>query len=324
MTAPDVCVVVPLLNEGSFIREALDSLMAQDYPNIQVVAFDGGSTDGTLDILRSYPIQVVVEPGLGQMAAINRGWRQTTAEFVTWMAGDDRLLPGALERLARGLREHPNAGAVHADAVVIDERGAAVGHLRPGNIQLAELAFEFSLVPQTALIRRAALARAGMFNEALRLSADYDLFLRLAQYFPLQYLPFVAAEYRVHAGSQDAQNWPAVGAAAIEVVSSFFARPDITDQQRRCQARGLAGAYLFAAVCCCLAGQRRAGWTLWWRATRLQPQAAFTTRRGLGLMLRLLSPVTIGPYKLRAWWQRWSARARRITPGTSAKKPSDS
>ena len=297
--APTLAVIVPVLNEAAFVREALDSLLEQAYPQVQVLAFDAGSTDGTLDILRSYPIQLVVEPDLGQMAAINRGWQQTTAEFVTWMAGDDRLRPGALGRLAQALRENPRAAVAHANASVIDEHGAPITTLAPGNIQLRELVFEFTLVPQTALIRRAALSQAGLFDESLRLAADYDLFLRLAQYSELHYVPFTAADYRVHAGSQDSENRGKVGAAVIEVVSRFFERGDLTAEQRGWRRRGMAGAYLFAGAASALDGDRRAAWGLWRKAVGLHPRAAWSTRRGLGLLARLLSPIAIAPYGLR-------------------------
>jgi glycosyltransferase involved in cell wall biosynthesis len=86
---PLVCVVVPILDEARYLRESMNSLLAQDYRPLEIVVYDAGSTDGTLEILKDYPVSVIVEPGLGQMAAINRGWRRTDADFVIWWAGDD-------------------------------------------------------------------------------------------------------------------------------------------------------------------------------------------------------------------------------------------
>src|SRR5688572_2187872 len=145
---PRVAVVVPILNEAAYIRAAMESLLAQDGIQLEVTVIDGGSTDGTLDILHSLPVALQVAPGLGQMAAINRGWQATSAEFVTWMAGDDRYKPGALQRLASGLQEHPAAAVAHAQAHVIDEHDRVVAHLAPGSVGLRDLIFEFSLVPQ--------------------------------------------------------------------------------------------------------------------------------------------------------------------------------
>ena len=175
-----------------------------------------------------------------------------------------------------------------------------MGALRPGNVQFRDLAFEFTLVPQTALIRRRALERSGGFNESLRLAADYDLFLRLAQYASLAYVPFLAADYRMHAGSQDAQNQAAVGQATLSVIMGFFRRADLTAEQRALRRHALAGATLFAGACLCLAGRRREAWPLWRQAAQLEPTALFT-RRGLGLLLRLLSPIHLQPYQMRRW-----------------------
>src|SRR5262245_10385586 len=126
-----ITVVMPILNEAPFICEALDSLVAQAYEPLEIVVYDGGSTDGTRALLTHYPVEVHVEQGLGQMAAINRGWRQSQADFVTWMAGDDRLRPGAFRQLSSALQAQPQAAVVHADAAIIDGQGRQMGVLRP-------------------------------------------------------------------------------------------------------------------------------------------------------------------------------------------------
>jgi len=243
---PLVSVVLPVLNERPFIRAALDSLLSQDYNPLEVVAYDGGSTDGTLEVLRSYPIEVIVEPGLGQMAAINRGWRRTSADFVAWMAGDDLYKPGAIRRLAEELEANADVGFVHADAEIIDDDGNLIKHDAPGEVTLRDLLIEFKIVPQATLIRRAALARAGTMNETRRFAADWDLFLRLAQYFPSRYVPFTAAVRRLHRCSEDVRNIETVGEAGIDVIERFSERPDLTNEQLALRAYGVAGSRLAA------------------------------------------------------------------------------
>jgi len=312
-----VGVAVPLLDEACYLRAALDSLLSQDGVELDICVYDAGSTDGTQAILADYPVKVVIEPGLGQMAAINRAWQNTKADFVTWMAGDDRLKPGAFSQLAQVLRGNPAAGAVHAQADVIDGADGLLARLAPGNIQWRDLAFEFTLVPQTALIRRTALDRSGMFDEARRFAADHDLFLRLAHHFPLCYAPFVAAEYRVHPGSEDARHLTHVGQETIGLIQRFFERPDLTPAKWSQRHRSLAGAHLFAGTCHVLAGDRRAGWLQLIQAARLHPLAVASTRRGLGLWARLLTPVSLQPYWLRGLSSRvrnalHPARGRRV------------
>jgi glycosyltransferase involved in cell wall biosynthesis len=269
----------------------MDSLISQDYEPLEIIVYDAGSTDGTLDILKSYPVQVIVVPGLGQMAAINRGWRQTSAEFVIWWAGDDRYKPGAVRRLVEELQAHPEAGFVHADTDVIDERGIIVGHMVPGNIQLRDLVTQFSMTPQSALIRRSALERSGMMDERRRFAADWDLFLRLAQYYPAVYAPFTAAEYRVHAGSEDRQNVERVAEAAIDVLVRFFERTDLTAEQRALRANGIAGSRFFAAGCYLISGNRRQAWRVVLPVLGSHPLQLFGTTRGLELFYGLLPPI---------------------------------
>ena len=228
---PKVCVVVPILNEARYIRESMDSLLAQDYESLEILVYDGGSTDGTIEILRSYPVEVTVEAGLGQMAAINRGWGRTSAEFVTWWAGDDRYKPGAIRRLVTALCAQPEAGFVHADADIIDENGRVTQHIKQRAVDLKIMVSRFAIIPQSALIRRSALERSGMMDETRRLAADWDLFLRLCQYYPSWYVPFTASECRLHSGSEDARNLGILGRACIDVVDSFFQRRDLTPEQ---------------------------------------------------------------------------------------------
>jgi glycosyltransferase involved in cell wall biosynthesis len=298
---PQVSIVVPILNEVRYVREAMDCLIQQDCPDMEVIIYDGGSTDGTLEILREYPYEVVVEPGLSQMAAINRGWQRTNAEYVTWMAGDDRYKLGALSRLLGEIKSTPEVAVVHAEADLIDENGKVFGHLAPGNLQFKELAFEFTLIPQTAIIRRSAFLKSGMMDETRRLAADYDLFLRLAQYYPFRFVPFTAADYRLHSGSEDAKNLDKAQDALFDVVTSFFNRKDLSPDQRRLWKRSFTGACLFAGTNNCRLANRKSGWKWFFKAIQTDPWAATTTRKGLGLLLRLISPLKIQPYRLRTF-----------------------
>jgi glycosyltransferase involved in cell wall biosynthesis len=305
---PLVSIVLPILNERPYIRAALDSLLTQDYSPVEVVVYDGGSTDGTLEVLRSYPIEVIVEPGLGQMAAINRGWRRTHADFVTWMAGDDLYRPGAIRRLAEELEANAEVGFVYADAEIIDGDANLIKHAKPGKITLRDLAIEFKIVPQATLIRRAALARAGMMDENQRFAADWDLFLRLAQYHTGRYVPFTAAARRLHESSEDVQNLEQVGQACIRVVERFFERSDLTNEQRALLPCGVAGARLTAGSYYCLSGKRRRAWRMFIEAGLAAPRLLLT-RRATRLMARLLLPFNYPPP-----WSRARGRTKLASP----------
>ncbi len=295
---PKICIVIPILNEAAYLKESLDSLMAQKYQPIELVCYDGGSTDGSLDILAQYPIRTHVIKGLGQMASINAGWKATDAEFVTWWAGDDRYLPGALSCLVAELKKHPSASFVHADADVIDEHGTIIGRSTPGHVTLVDLVGGFPVVPQTTLIRRSALAKAGMMNESLRLAADWDLYLRLLQYYPSHYLPLTVAQRRIHAGSEDSVNVGRSGEACSVVLNSFFSRPDLTVDQLQLKRRALACAQLSQAWASVVSNSRDDAWDNLWAAIKLHPPSPISTRVGRHLLARLLWPFKVGPRQI--------------------------
>lgn len=291
----------------------MDSLLAQDHEPLEIVVYDGGSTDGTLEILRSYPVELHVEPGLGQMAAINKGWKRTTAEFVTWWAGDDRYKPGAIRRLATELEAHPQAAVAHGDANMIDEQGEIIRRVRPGNIQLIDLFKRFGLVPQSALIRRSALTLSGMMDEKKKLAADWDLFLRIAQYFEMRYVPFLASECRLHSGSEDARNRDRLGPASIAVIDEFFERPDLTQEQRRGHKYAIAGSRLIAAYYYFAGGNRDLGVQMLCTAMKVAPSVFFTTPAGPRLLAQLLIPkpaIELSKRTLQALRRRGASRSR--------------
>ena len=295
-----VAYAVPLLNEAAYVREAVQSLVSQTYPSLEIHVIDAGSTDGTIEILSELGVPVEVVQKLGQMATINRVWRATTAKYVGWWAGDDVMYPGAVGRLAEALEGAPDAVVAHGDADLIDASGRRLARHVAGQIQLRELVSAFRLVPQSSLIRRDALAQSGMMNESLRLAADWDLFLRLAQYGRLEYVPSVLSARRIHAGSEDAQDLASGARACIEVVSSFFERPDLTAAQRRLRARGFAATTLLAGWAAAMGGDRAGAIRALRDAFGADPKAIWDTPQGRRLMLRLAFGGAVDRFSLTA------------------------
>jgi glycosyltransferase involved in cell wall biosynthesis len=298
---PRVVYAVPLLNEVKYVREAVGSLLGQTYPNFQVRVIDAGSTDGTLDVLREMGVDVEVIPRLGQMATINRVWRDTDAELVGWWAGDDIMYPGAIEALVQGYLSDTRAGVVYADARLIDANGRVIGEHRTPRIDLPELVRQFRLMSQSTLIRRTALARSGMMDESRRLAADWEFFLRVAQYDAFTYVPFVATARRMHLESEDHQDGMASGLACFDVIRSFFDRPDLTDEQRALKRGAMAAAELSVGWAAVHVGNRREAIRRLAKAFALHPAALWQTQQGPRVLGRLLMPAVA---------DRWSVAAR--------------
>ncbi len=125
MPLPLVSIVTPSLNQGQFIRETIETILSQDYDNLEYLVMDGGSTDETLEILRSYGtrLQWVSEPDAGQSQAVNKGWRRARGEILGWVNADDLLSPGAVRRAVEALAADSALGGVYGDCTYIDGSG---------------------------------------------------------------------------------------------------------------------------------------------------------------------------------------------------------
>src|SRR5262249_45140624 len=122
---PLVSIVTPSFNQGRFIRETIESVLLQDYPNLEYMVIDGGSTDETVSILERYRDRFfwVSEPDRGQAHAINKGWKRAKGDILAWLNSDDMYLPGAISNAARYLVDHPEIGLVYGDGYHVAEDG---------------------------------------------------------------------------------------------------------------------------------------------------------------------------------------------------------
>lgn len=198
---PRVSIVVPSYNQAAYLRQTLDSILLQAYPQLELIVIDGGSTDGSVDILHAYGDRLAYwtsAPDRGQTEAINRGFAMCTGEIVAWLNSDDLYLAGSLEAAARTLARHPQAGMVYADGVMVDSDGNVLDPHYYRQLSAVDLlCFDVILQP-TVFMRRQALESAGALDEAYNLIMDHDLWIRLAARFPLVHVPTAWAVERTH------------------------------------------------------------------------------------------------------------------------------
>ena len=182
MTLLSCSIVVPSLNQARFLGPCLDSLLSQKGVQLEVIVCDGGSTDGSVDILRRYGDQLVwsSEPDSGQTHAINRGIKRATNEVVGYLNSDDLLLPGALENVLPHLCSPSGPEMVYGEANFVDEVGDTIGKYRTAPWTPATLGSACVVCQPTAFWRRELHARLGEFNEELQCSMDYEFWTRLA------------------------------------------------------------------------------------------------------------------------------------------------
>jgi GT2 family glycosyltransferase len=224
---PLVTIVTPSFNQGRFIRATIESVLKQDYPRIEYLVMDGGSTDGTVSILREYSdrIRWVSEPDRGQAHAINKGWRQAGGSIVAYLNSDDVYLPGAITHAVSALEAHPEAAAVYGEGYHVDEVGAILERYPTepfGADRLREACF---ICQPTVFLRRDAVERAGHLDESLRYCMDYDLWIRLARAGQIfAHTPHYLASTRLHADTKTLGQRGRAHAEILRVVHRHFGR----------------------------------------------------------------------------------------------------
>jgi glycosyltransferase involved in cell wall biosynthesis len=214
MTSPKVSVIVPIYNQAPFIRETVDSVLEQDYPNVELVLSDDGSTDGTAEILRRYaerdPERVkVVASGrnTGIAEAFNRALDAHTGDYIAWLGGDDVMLPGKLGRQVAVLEARPDAVGCCHDADVFDSAsGRSYGRftevyngrrgVREGGVELL-LDPSYLMLPSTMMVRSSAVAGL-RFDPRVRIANDWLFDIELFQRGAVVGLDDVLTRYRRH------------------------------------------------------------------------------------------------------------------------------
>jgi glycosyltransferase involved in cell wall biosynthesis len=199
---PLVTIVTPSFNQGEFIADAIESVLGQDYPAIEYIVVDGGSTDSTLHVLRGYGDRVrwTSGPDGGQADAIRRGFLAGSGEYLAWLNSDDRYVAGAISAAVAELAANPTAALVYGQGEFIDRDGTGARpceHIEPWNLERLVGTTNFLLQPATLFRREAYLAIGGL-DTTLRYIMDYDLWIRLGTRYPVRFLPRVLAQARVY------------------------------------------------------------------------------------------------------------------------------
>lgn len=183
---PRITVVTPSYNQAAFLERTIRSVLDQGYQNLEYIIIDGGSTDGSVDIIRRYADRLafwVSEPDRGQTDAINKGLRRATGEWVAWQNSDDIYYPGAFHDLAAAAAKHPQAGLIIGDMMLIDEHDHPLRDIRYVKPSYrASLAEGMLLANQASFWRRRIQAEIGLLDESMNYAFDYEWFLRLTEH----------------------------------------------------------------------------------------------------------------------------------------------
>ncbi|MCX6304478.1 MAG: glycosyltransferase family 2 protein [Bacteroidetes bacterium] len=212
-----ISVVTPTFNQAEFIERTLQSIRGQrvDVP-VEHIVIDGGSTDGTLDVLAMHrdTISYVSEPDRGMQDALNKGFALATGDIIGWLNSDDTYLPGALQKVAAFFDLHPDCLWLYGNCRMIDEHDhevrkwiTAYKNRMSGKYSLEKLLTENFISQPAVFMRRKALQAAGPVDLGLPTAMDYDLWLRLAKLGDPGYINSDLACFRVHRKSISSINY---------------------------------------------------------------------------------------------------------------------
>jgi glycosyltransferase involved in cell wall biosynthesis len=274
-TNPLVSIVTPSYNQVQFLEETLCSVIRQDYEAIEYIVIDGGSTDGSLEIIKRYEAQLaywISEPDKGQVDAINKGLRRASGDIVAWINSDDLYMAGAIHEAVEALQQNPEVGMVYGDGIMVDAEGKLLDrHTYRTYSVLDLLCFEVLLQP-TVFMRREILKRVGYLSEDYDLILDHDLWIKIAAHTPILHVPSFWAVERTHESAKTiSQAATFVGEAErmVEVAGVSQSFSSIIKENRQ---RVYASLHAFAARRLIDAGQYQEAVQRMWNVLLTSPR----------------------------------------------------
>jgi glycosyltransferase involved in cell wall biosynthesis len=294
---PLVTLVTPTYNQAGYLAETIECVLAQDYPEIEYIVLDDGSTDATPEVLARYAdrVRVIRQSNMGQARTLNKGWEMARGKYIGYLSSDDLLEPCAVRRMIEPMERDDGIVCAFPDSALIDDSSKVVKQsiCRPFDLESLIVRQECYIGPG-AFFRRDAFLAAGGWRPELKLAPDRELWMRLARRGRLEFVRERLAGYRIHPQSI---SYKTVSEEASReyflVLDEYFARPDVPAgiAARRDEAYG--HATLIVARNALRAGRWRRGLELYGQACRLHPPLS-----GLPVKLRLLRNVVSKPARV--------------------------
>lgn len=287
-----VSIITPSFNQAAFLQQTLNSVLQQDHHDLEYLVVDGGSRDGSVDIIRQSASRLawwVSEPDSGQADAINKALAHARGEVVAWLNSDDYYLPGTVRAAARAFQVHPDAVLVYGNMLAVDEANRITNKLVYQQVSLEDLMC-FRIIGQpAAFIRRSALEAVGGLDTSLHMLLDHQLWIRLATVGRMIYVGETWAAARYHPRAKNRASARDFGREAFRILEWMSKEPSLAPVFPDVRNRARASAHRVDARYLVDGGLPLEALKAWLRALLLHPPTALTRVNLLGSALLQLA-----------------------------------
>ena len=233
-THPLVSLITPTFNQSEYLAETIESVLGQDYPNIEYIVIDDGSTDDTVDLMQRYSTRLKFQShkNMGQAATLNKGWNQSNGIYIGYLSSDDILYPGAISELVAKLSSNADIVVAYPNCDLINPKSEIVKRnvSRPFDYENLVVHQECYIGPG-ALFKRSVYERAGGWKTDLRLAPDREFWMRVGKYGRFEMLMGSLAGYRMHPKSISYfEKRPEIALEYIRVLDDFYLDGDLSSR----------------------------------------------------------------------------------------------
>jgi len=247
---PLISIVTPSYNQAQFLEQTIRSVLEQNFSGLEYMVVDGGSADGSVDIIRKYAADLswwVSEPDQGQGDAIRKCLARAGGKYIAWINSDDYYLPGAIEQAVAALESKPDWGLVYGNVLAVNETGEKINLLEYQPYQLEDL-MQFQIIGQPAVfMRREVYEQAGGISGSYHYLLDHHLWLRMAALAPMAYIPQTWAAARFHQAAKNTAMAAQFASEAQQIAAWMEQEAPFKQRMAALTDKAWAGAYRFGA-----------------------------------------------------------------------------
>ncbi|MBC8332755.1 MAG: glycosyltransferase [Anaerolineae bacterium] len=271
---PLVSVVTPSYNQAQFLEDTIRSVLAQDYPNIEYIVVDGGSNDGSVEIIKKYADRLswwVSEPDSGQADAINKGLKRARGDIVAWLNSDDIYFPDAISEAVEALQAHPGVGMVFGNAISMDANGYPLHNQTFDDWGMEDLMCYNIICQPAVFMRRDTLEKVGFLDHSYHYLLDHHLWLRITNLAGAQHVDSIWAGARHHRDAKNVARAAEFSQEVFRVLDWMQGQATLTGRMKKLKRRIWGGAYNISGRYLLEGGLPGPALRDYWRATIRDP-----------------------------------------------------